>query len=316
MRLLTRSDFDGLACAVLLAELGLVDQYKFVHPKDIQDGKVDVTGNDILANVPFVPTCGLWFDHHSSEWERLKLYEQFKYKGKSEKAPSCARVIYNYYNGFHALERFEESGFLTAVDKSDSAQFTTDEIVQPKDWVLLSFIMDPRTGLGRFKDYTISNYKLMERLIECCRRMPIDRILNDPDVNERVTRYFSQEKSYEEMIINNSMLFDNVLLINLLEVDPIMSGNRFKEYVLFPRQNVSIRIIWGFQKQNIVFTCGYSIFNRVITLDIGSLMLKYKGGGHKTVGTCQVETDEWQSVRDELIEALRIRGSMTEKCET
>ncbi len=306
MRLITRSDFDGLVCGVLLSEMGHIDHYKFVHPKDVQDGKIEVNQNDILANVPFVPDCGIWFDHHSSEWERLKLYETFKFKGKSEKAPSCARVIYNYYSPTEKFNRFNESGLMDAVDRSDSALLSRDEVINPTGWILLSFIMDPRTGLGRFKNYRISNYQLMENLIDYCRSMPVDQILDIPDVKERVKRYFDQEHDYELMLKQNSTKYGNVLVINLLDVDPILPGNRFKEYVIFPDQHISIRIIWGFQKQNIVFTCGYSIFNRKPTIDIGSVMLKYGGGGHKTVGTCQVDANSWEKVRDELVTAMNV----------
>jgi nanoRNase/pAp phosphatase (c-di-AMP/oligoRNAs hydrolase) len=305
MRLLTRSDFDGLACAVLLVEEGVVDEFKFVHPKDVQDGKVEVTENDVLANVPFVPGCGLWFDHHSSEWERLKLYEKFKYKGRSEKELSCARVIYNYYGGSKKFLRFETSGFLQAVDKCDSAQFTLEDIQSPSGWILLSFIMDPRTGLGRFHDYRISNYQLMEVLIAYCRYLSVEETLKAPDIRERVERYFQQEKDYEKMIRDNSTVHGNVLVINLLDVAPILSGNRFKEYVLYPGVNISMRIIWGYRRQNIVFTCGHSILNRTSNVDVGSLMLKYQGGGHRTVGTCQLSIHQWEKTRDELVAAMR-----------
>jgi nanoRNase/pAp phosphatase (c-di-AMP/oligoRNAs hydrolase) len=305
MRLLTRADFDGLACAVLLKDVGIVDSYKFVHPKDVQDGKIEVNEDDVLANVPLVPGCGLWFDHHSSEWERLKLYEKFRYKGKSESAPSCARVIFNYYGGEKKFPRFAKSGLLDAVDKSDSAQLSREDILNPTGWILLSFIMDPRTGLGRFRDYRISNYQLMEILIEYCRSSSIEDILQFPDVKERVNRYFQQEKEYEKMIVENSTVYGNVLVINLLDVNPILTGNRFKEYVLFPGINISIRIIWGYKKQNIVFTCGHSILNRTSKIDVGSLMLKYRGGGHRTVGTCQITISQWEQVRDELVAAMR-----------
>ncbi len=305
MQLLTRADFDGLACAVLLSEVGVVDCYKFVHPKDVQDGKVSVTENDVLANVPYVPGCGLWFDHHSSEWERLKLYEQFKYQGKSEKAPSCARVIYNFYRKTKNLSRFYKLGLLDAVDRSDSAQLSREEIINPTGWILLSFIMDPRTGLGRFHDYRVSNYQLMEALINYCRNLPIEDILQVPDVQERVVRYFQQEGEYEKMLRDHSRVYGNVLVINLLDANPILSGNRFIEYVLFPGVNISIRIIWGYKKQNIVFTCGHSILNRTSKIDVGSLMLNYRGGGHRTVGTCQIPISQWQQVRDELIAAMR-----------
>ncbi|MCP4214398.1 MAG: exopolyphosphatase [bacterium] len=308
MRLLTRSDFDGLACAVLLVEAGIVDKYKFVHPKDVQDGKIEVTKNDVLTNIPYIPGCGLWFDHHSSEWERMKLFEEFKYQGKSDTAPSCARVIYDYYGGAEKFAQFDKSGLMEAVDRSDAGQLTEEEIKNPAGWILLSFIMDPRTGLGRYKDYRISNYQLMEDMINYCSTKSVEEILEIQDVKERIHRYFRQEKDYEAMIKANSTLEGNVLVIRLLEVDEILSGNRFKEYVLFPEQNVSVRIIWGFKKQNIVFTCGHSVVNRTSKTDVGSLMLKYGGGGHRMVGTCQVPAEGWERVQDEIIKAMKQDG--------
>lgn len=306
MRLLTRSDFDGLACAVLLVEAGIVNEFKFVHPKDVQDGKIQVTSNDVLANVPYVPGCGLWFDHHSSEEERLKT--DFQYQGKYTEAPSCARVIYDYYGGSQKFSKFDKNGLMEAVDKSDSGQLTREDILNPKGWILLSFIMDPRTGLGRYQDYRISNYQLMEQLIQYCRTMSVEDILNLPDVKERVNRYFDQEKKYEDMIKTHSTVDGNLLIIDLHDVDEILPGNRFKEYVLYPEQNISMRIIPGVKKQNMVFTVGHSIINRTSKTNVGNLMLKYGGGGHRTVGTCQVANDQWERVKKELIAAIKADG--------
>lgn len=308
MRLLTRSDFDGLACAVLLVEAGIVDEYKFVHPKDVQDGKVEVTGSDVLANIPYVRGCGLWFDHHSSEEERLRLREEFEFEGDSRPAPSAARVIYDYYGGADKFAKMDKTGLMAAVDKSDSADFTKEEILEPKGWVLLSFVMDARTGLGRYRDYRISNYQLMEAMIQYCRTMTAEEILEIDDVKERVERYFEQEESYEQMIRDNSKVDGNALIINLLEVEEIVSGNRFKEYVLYPEQNVSIRVIWGKGKQNVVFTVGHSIINRGSKTNIGSLMLKHGGGGHEKVGTCQVPVEGWETALAEIVEQIKKDG--------
>jgi nanoRNase/pAp phosphatase (c-di-AMP/oligoRNAs hydrolase) len=305
MRLLTRSDFDGLVCAVLLVEASVVNEYKFVHPIDIHEGKYEITANDVLANIPYVAGCGLWFDHHYSEMERLKLYSSCKYNGKSELAPSCARVIYDYYGGAARFSRFEQSGMMASVDKCDSGHLTREDIMNPSGWVLLSFIMDPRTGLGRYKDYRISNYQLMEALIEYCRTKNVADVLQIPDVSERVQRYFQQEKEYENMLKTHSCIDGNVLVIDLLNVDPILAGNRFKEYVLFPKPNVSIRLIWGQNRQNVVLTCGHSILNETLKANIGALMLKYGGGGHPTVGTCQVPVADYLQVKNELIAALK-----------
>ena len=308
MRLLTRSDFDGLVCAVLLVEAGVVDEYKFVHPKDVQDGLIEVTENDVLANIPYVPGCGLWFDHHSSEDERLKISEKFRFKGESRQAPSCARVIYEYYGGQDKFPRLDETGLIQAVDKSDSGQLSAEDITNPQGWMLLSFVMDPRTGLGRYRDYRISNYQLMEDMIQFCRTMTADEILGLTDVQERTKRYYEQEPLYEQMIKENSRGDGNVLIIDLHNTDEILSGNRFKEYVLFPKQNISIRIIWGFRKQNMVFTVGHSIINRTSKTDVGSLLLKYGGGGHKMVGTCQVVTEKWEEVLKELVGRMKADG--------
>ena len=308
MNLITRSDFDGLACAVLLEEAGIIDSYKFVHPKDVQDGKVEVTSNDVLANVPYVSGCGLWFDHHSSEQERLKMRRTIQFKGFSRQAPSCARVIYDYYDGVRRFKKFDESGLMWAVDKSDSADLTKDEVLKPSGWVLLSFIMDARTGLGRYHDYRISNIQLMTDMIKYCRTMKIEDILEIPDVKERVVRYFRQEDPYESMLKTHTRVDGNVMIIDLRDLEEILSGNRFVEYVLYPEQNVSVRVIWGKMKQNVVFTVGYSIMNHTCKADIGSLMLRYGGGGHRSVGTCQVPFSEAETTLKIIVDDLKAHG--------
>jgi len=256
-----------------------------------------VTENDILANIPYAEGCGLWFDHHSSEEERLRMQGQFK--GDSRPAPSAARVIYDYYDGNNKFGHLE--AMMAAVDKADSAQFTVDEILHPQGWVLLSFIMDPRTGLGRFRDYTISNYQLMDDMIEYCRSMTIEEILVLPDVQERVVRYFEQNELYTQMIGEHTRTQANAIITDLRNVDVICSGNRFLIYSLYPEQNISVWIVDGRNKQNCVFAVGHSIINRTSQTNVGSLMLKYGGGGHKVVGTCQVPYDDTDKVLQELL---------------
>ncbi len=308
MRLVTRSDFDGLACAVLLVEAGIIDRFEFIHPKDVQDGKIEIDGNDVLANVPYMPGCGLWFDHHSSEEERLQIKENFVYKGESRDAPSCARVIYDYYGGADKFAHLDSTGLMAGVDKSDAAQFNEDDILNPTGWTLLSFVMDARTGLGRFRDYRISNYNLMEDMIKYCRTMTADEILEIEDVQERVRRYFKQERDYEDMIKDRGRMDGNLLVIDLLSQFELHSGNRFKEYVMFPKASISLRILWGKNKENVVFTVGHSIFNRTSKTNVGSLMLKYGGGGHRRVGTCQVPINTWQIKLDEIVSAIKSDG--------
>ncbi len=308
MRLVTRSDFDGLACAVLLEEIGLVDDYLFVHPKDVQDGKIEAGPDDVLANVPYVAGCGMWFDHHTSEQERLDIDGSFSFKGVSRPAPSCARNIYDYFGGAEKFQKFEDNGLLPAVDKSDSAQFTISDILEPAGWVLLSFIVDARSNLGRYDGYRISSHRLLRDLIGYCRTEEVDDILAIQDVQERVERYFEQEVAYEKMIRSYSRAEKNVILIDLRSVDELLSGNRFIEYAVYPYQNVSVRVIWGKDRQNVVIAAGHSIIDRSCRTDIGSLMLTYGGGGHPTVGTCQVPVDRADSSIDELVATLIKNG--------
>lgn len=283
MRLLTRSDFDGLACAALLKQAGIIDSWKFAHPKDLQDGLVEVGPNDVLANVPFVEGCGLWFDHHSSETER-NAYKG-KYKGESRPALSAARVIYDYYGGKEKFPQFDE--LMEAVDKVDSGHLTREEILHPEGWVLLGFIMDPRTGLGRFRNFRISNYQLMEELITHCATKTISEILAEADVADRVALYREQSDKFVEMVKAHTVIEGNTIISDLRGVDPIYCGNRFMIYSLYPEQNLSVWIVSGKGGQGCSAAVGYSILNRTCKMNVGSLMLKYGGGGHPMVGTCQ-----------------------------
>ena len=283
MRLITRSDFDGLVCGALLKEAGIIDSWKFAHPKDLQDGLVEVNENDCLANVPFVDGCGLWFDHHSSEHERLELTG--KYKGESRLTPSCARIIYEYYGGQQRFPQFDE--MMEAVDKVDSGNLTVEEVLNPKGWILIGFLMDPRTGLGRWREFTISNYQLMEKLIDACRTMTTEEILNLSDVRERIEVYFEQAEKFKEMVAKYTKVDGNLIISDLRGVDPIYSGNRFMIYSMYPEQNISAWIVNGRGGHGCSAAVGYSIINKTATLDVGALMLKHGGGGHRKVGTCQ-----------------------------
>jgi len=300
MRLLTRSDFDGLACGALLVYLGLIDDWKFVHPKDIQDGLVEASDNDILANIPYIKGCKLWFDHHSSESQRLGTNAFFE--GISRQAPSCARVVYEYYGGDAKLGKFAE--MIHFVDKVDSGDLSKDEILDPKGWILLGFIMDPRTGLGRFRNFTISNYDLMAVLAKACAEKNIYEILDMPDVKERLDFYFQQKELFSDMVKKYTKTFGSALMVDLRNVDTIYAGNRFFIYTLYPEQNISLWIVDGRNKSNVAITVGHSIINRTSNVDVGSLLLFYGGGGHKQVGTCQVSNDDADRIITEIMEKI------------
>ena len=305
MRLITRSDFDGLACGALLLEAGIIDSWKFAHPKDLQDGLVEVTQDDVLANVPFVEGCGLWFDHHSSEHERNAL--EGKYKGESRITPSCARIIYEYYGGRERFPQFDD--MMVAVDKVDSGNLTIDEIQNPTGWILIGFLMDPRTGLGRWRNFTVPNYRLMEILMHCCRNMTTDQILALPDVVERIDIYHEQAEKFKEMVKAHTRVEKDVIISDLRGVDPIYSGNRFMIYSMYPEQNISAWIVNGRGGKGCSAAVGYSILNRTCKVNVGHLMLKYGGGGHKAVGTCQFsDEDMGEKVPQLLDEIINYKG--------
>ena len=301
MRLVTRADFDGLACGVLLQSIGLVDSYVFVHPKDVQDGLITMDGNDILANVAHAPGCGMWFDHHSSELERVGAVAV---TGISKLAPSCARVIWEYYGG-HAVFSPHLDDFLDAVDKVDSGMLSVEDVNSPAGWILLGFIIDPSTGMQNQSRFALPHYDLMVKLIGACAKMPADEVLALPDVAERSQCYFAQEAQFRDMLAQCSRQEGNVLVTDLREQAEVYNGNRFTAYAMFPDANVSIQVMWGFRKQRVILAVGHSILNRTSKANIGKLMLRYGGGGHTRVGTCQVPVDKAESALAEIVAAVR-----------
>ncbi len=301
-RLVTRSDFDGLVCAILLKEMDMINEIIFVHPKDMQDGKIAITENDITTNLPYVPGCYLAFDHHESELFRNRDDDSQNYVLEAE-APSAARVVYNYYGGKETFKNISEE-MMVAVDKSDSAQFRMEDVLRPKGWEFLSFIMDARTGLGRFKAFTISNQQLMMKLIDDCRSLSVDEILELPDVKERVDLYMSHQDKFEKQILRCATVYNNLVVLDLRYEETIYAVNRFAMYALFPQCNISIHRIWGVNKEKNVFAVGKSIFNKTSEVDVGFLMLTYGGGGHSAAGTCQIDNDKADQVLEELIKEL------------
>ena len=303
-RLVTRSDMDGLVRAVLLKELDMIDKIEFVHPKDMQDSKIQIGENDITTNLPYVEGVHLSFDHHLSETIRNKERDNHII---IPDAPSAARVVYEYYGG---KDRFADkfNDMMEAVDKADSAQFNRKDILNPQGWELLSFIMDARTGLGRFRDFRISNYQLMMELIDYCRNHTIDEIMELPDVKERVELYHHYKKEFQEQLKRCAKVYKNVVVLDLRNEDTIYPGNRFMIYAIYPEANISIHVIWGFKKQNTVFAVGKSILNKTSNTNIGELMLKYNGGGHQNAGTCQIDNDKADKVLQELISAINQDG--------
>lgn len=301
-RLVTRSDFDGLVCGMLLRELNMIDEIKFVHPKDMQDGVVPITARDIVTNLPYVAGCHLAFDHHASETLRMGEHRPLNHIIDAA-APSAARVVYNHFGGQAAFPRVQLD-LLTAVDQADSAQFSLEDILQPRDWVLLNFLMDSRTGLGRFRDFRISNYDLMMQLIEHCRDHTIKEVLQLPDVEERIALFYAHRDQFEEQIRRCTVVNGRTAVLDLRNEETIYAGNRFMIYALFPQCDISVHVLWGVRKENTVFAIGKSIINRTSPVDIGEICLRYGGGGHEAAGTCQVPNTQAEQVKISLIPLL------------
>ncbi len=303
-RLVTRSDFDGLVCAVLMKSMDLIDEIKFVHPKDMQDGKVEISGRDITTNLPYVEGVHLAFDHHLSETLRNEKRDNHIIDAD---APSAARVVYDYYGG---LERFPErwNDMMEAVDKGDAAQFSREEILHPEGWVLMNFLMDARTGLGRFREFRVSNYQLMMDLIDYCHDHQIDDIMQLADVQERVELFFEHEEKAKEQIQRCSTVHGNLVVLDLRNEETIYAVNRFMIYALYPDTNISIHVMWGLKQQNTVFAIGKSILNRSSKTNVGELCLKYGGGGHIAAGTCQVGNDEAADKLAEIVAQINADG--------
>ena len=301
-RLVTRSDFDGLVCGVLLKEVDLIDEIAFVHPKDMQDGKIAISARDITTNLPYVSGCHLAFDHHSSEFERAG--EEIRTNHIIDPgALSAARVVYRFFGGQPNFPRISEE-IMLAVDKADSAQFSIEEILRPDGWALLNFLMDSRTGLGRFRQFRISNYELMMKLIDFCRNHTVEEILALPDVEERVELYQQHQTLFREQLLRCAQVRRDVVVLDLRGEETIYAGNRFMIYALFPQCRVSIHVLWGLKQQNTVFAVGKSIIDRSSPVDVGDICLSYGGGGHKAAGTCQIDNALAAATLPELVARL------------
>jgi len=304
-RLVTRSDFDGLVCAVMLKHLNMIDNILFVHPKDMQDGKIEITSRDITTNLPYVDGVHLAFDHHLSEMIRNKSRKENHII--DPEAMSAARVVYDYFGGLKVFPA-RWNTMMVEVDKADAARFSIEEILEPKGWVLLNYLMDPRTGLGRFRNFRISNYNLMMDLIDYCKDHDIDDIMKMPDVQERVELYMQQADLFKQQVERCSTIYKNLIVLNLKTEEIIHAGNRFMIYAMHPECNISIHVLWGLRQQNTVFAIGKSIVDRGSKTNIGELCLKYNGGGHEKAGTCQIDNDKADEVLKELIAKITADG--------
>ncbi|MFW6011159.1 MAG: exopolyphosphatase [Desulfosalsimonas sp.] len=300
-RLLTRSDLDGLVCAVLMRYLELVDEIVLIdHPGVMQEGRFEVKGNDIITNLPYVPGAYLAFDHHVSETLRSRDNPGHIIEPD---APSAARVVYEYYGGRSRFPGFFDD-IMKAVDKADSGNFSRSEILYPTGWTLLNFLVDKRTGIEDWGTFAVSEKEFKLRLIEWMGYQTIDEILLLPDVAQRVDVYFQYEEKYKEQLCQNAVAKQNIVIIDCRRKESVYPGNRFIIYALYPQCNISIQIKHEPDQGKTTFSVGKSIINKTSDVNIGELMLKYGGGGHRAAGACHVPDAEAGEVLAELVEAL------------
>lgn len=300
-RLITRPDFDGVVCGALFMEQDIIDTVMFAHPRQMQHGELEVSDNDITANLPYVDGVHLCFDHHVSETERVGPMENHII---DPKAPSAARVVYEHYGG-PAMFPLVDADLITAVDKADSAMFTEEEILAPDGYTLLNFILDARTGLNRLREFAISEEQLMIDMMTYCRHHPVEEILQIPDVAERVGAYIYNEEFAEMQIRRCAEVSKNVVAIDLRDEDIIYTVNRFLVYALYPKCNISVSMTNLPETGRVEIAVGKSILDRTSGANVGSILLEYGGGGHTAVGTCQVDPDEADKAYKEIIAKVR-----------
>jgi hypothetical protein len=298
MRLVTRGDLDGLTCAVLITSCEQIEEIVLIHPQDVTDGRFAVTEDDILANLPFAPGCGKWFDHHiltdNNEFPRDK------FEGRYALAPSAARVVYEYYVGQHPeLQKYEH--LLAETDRLDSAQLNIDDVLDPKGYILLGLTLDPRSGLGAYRNYFLD-------LVGALQSKTMAEVLALPEVVARKEKLAEQDARFREITLATSRLDGNVVFTDFRDVDPLPVGNRFIVYTLFPQANVSLRVHWGPSREHVAAAVGHSIFNRTSRTNVGLLMSKYNGGGHKGAGTCLLPAKEADAKIAEIIAVLKKDG--------
>jgi hypothetical protein len=293
MRLVTRGDLDGLTSAVLITSVEDISEIELIHPQDITDGHFVITDNDIMANLPYHPACAVWFDHHELTESNARPPEGFK--GAHALKPSVARVIYNYY-GPERLEKFKH--LVDETDRFDSAQLSLEDVTDPQGVIMLGFTIDPRTGMGRFKEYFL-------KLVEWLKTRSIDEVMTHPEVVARIERYHEDNSAFRQALKANSRQDGNVVVTDFRKMEHIPVGNRFLIYTLFPDANVSVRLQLGPKKKFVAATIGHSIFNRTCKTDIGQLCSDFGGGGHRGAGACILPTDEADSKAKEIVKRLK-----------
>ncbi len=299
-RLITRADFDGVVCGGLFLELDLIDSVVFAEPREMQTGEFLVRPNDITANLPYVPGVHHCFDHHSSEVRRVGAQTNLTI---DPLAPSAARVIYAHYGGANAFPKISPD-LINAVDKADSAQFDEQDILSPDGWVLINFILDPRTGLNNAATFSVANDRFLEDMMVYCRHHPVEELLKIPDVAERVAVFWKNEEHYELQLRRRTTLSENIAIVDFRGEEKIFAGNRFTVYALNPECNMSMMLIPNRDDETVTIAVGKSILKRTSNANLGGILLDFGGGGHAAAGTCLAPTGKVDEIAAAIVDRI------------
>jgi len=332
MRLVTRADFDGLACgAVITLMEDTVDSFLFVEPKFMQDGMVDIRRGDIIANLPYHPNCTLWFDHHITNAPAWRKHSGTSGdetivpgKGGFRIAPSAARVVYEYYTEgdrlrhhdwrislrlkqaignrkieerIKILESEQMKFMLDEADKIDAAELVPEDVLHPAGYVLISMTID-----GKYAE----DEPYWRRLIDLLRDKSLEQTLSEPEVKRRCQKILDEQEKFKKILLERTALKGNVIFTDLRGVKNIPDGNRFLVYTLFPKGNISLKVADDSQRPNTTaISVGYNIFGTTSKVNVGALMEKHGGGGHHVVGSCRVPQNEADKHVKEIFEAIK-----------
>lgn len=305
-RLITRSDLDGIVSAMLLKAQGLAKDVLFAHPKDMQDGVIEVGNTDIITCLPPHPKAGMVFSHRHQAGEHLCPPEHLIC---NPDAASTSEVIAEHFGGLSAFP-FLSPHLLAATRMMNTAHLSKQDILTPAGWTLLGYLTDSRTGLGRYRRFRISNYQLMLDLVDILReRSNVDDILAHPDVAERVVLYREHAQPARAQLVRCARVSGPLVTVDLLNEPEIYVTNRFTVYALFPQCEMSLHVLPGKQNRNVVFAAGRSIINPgspdpAAHHDLGGLMAEYGGGGHAAMGACQADHAHAARIKAELAARL------------
>lgn len=290
MRIVTRPDFDGIVCAVLLAEAeNIRSPIKWVEPYEIQHNKTEILDGDIIANLPFAEGCAMWFDHHCTN----KASKPFK--GVLKEAPSAACLIFEYYkdnlqNDYTELVKY--------ADKIDSADLTQDEVINVANYPYI-LLASTLSNFGK----TDESY--CNRLVQLLGSHKIDEVINDSEVKEQCGNVIIDDKNYKEHLLNNTKINQNLSITDFSDFDVAPNGNRFMVFSLFPETTVNIKIRNDRKdKERLVISIGHSIFNRTCIVNVGKLLAQFGGGGHHGAGSCSVSSNSAQDTIATIIDTL------------